>query len=74
MMKVRFHTAFHQVFANMTPVEQIEFIALSVNAKVLTTRFKNDVKELVSLWNEPEYALKNWVYIPERLAASKKPR
>lgn len=60
------HVAFHTLFDNKTPVEQIERL-LSINWTALTEDFKQDVSRILQdARSDSDYIYKNWVLRPRR--------
>lgn len=67
-LKRKFHSNFHAVFDNRTPVGQIEFVG-KFNASSLSRKFNKQLLELVNdfRWYNEIYAYKDGLFIPERL-------
>jgi len=62
-LRENFHRAFHLVFANNEPKEQIQTL-LSLNTTVLTEDFRNEVR--VILDNNDWYIYEKWIFKPTR--------
>ena len=57
------HNAFHLVFGNDTPSEQIERL-LQMNGSALTAGYKSKVYKILDL--QPQYIYKQGVLVPHR--------
>jgi len=58
--KIDFHRAFHRVFSNAMPHEQVLFL-LDFNWNVLRQEFKNDVIHLLTE-KERDFFYKKWIF------------
>lgn len=58
-IKRNMHTAFHMLFENDTPDEQLIRL-LSLNSKVLRWEYKHQIKEIIENWWNDCYV--NWVF------------
>lgn len=59
-LDIRVHRALHLIFANQTPVEQLERL-MGINATALTHQFREDVSRILLL-DDPDYVYKRGVY------------
>jgi len=55
----RVHRALHMIFANQTPIEQIQRI-IGINSTALTHQFKEDVGRILLL-DDPDYVYKRGI-------------
>lgn len=60
-MKENIHVAFHQVFLNKEPHEQIATL-LDINHTALTRIFKKEIYEILNEANNDWWIYKNWIY------------
>lgn len=65
MLKDNVHRALHILFANKSPVEQIEYMMYNINTTALTYEFKNEVWKILSI-DENDFFYKDWLYIPKK--------
>lgn len=56
-----FHIAFHQVFENLLPHEQMAYI-LTFNKSVLNLKFVREVKDILE---DKNYKYRDWIFIKE---------
>ena len=56
-LKDNIHIALHQLFANMTPSEQIKHI-LDINTEAIQWDFRADILKIIDLYNEDIYHLR----------------
>lgn len=66
MLKDNIHRAFHLVFDNLTPPEQIAKLMLSINWTALTDEFKNDIMKILKE-TDNQYYYKNGILVPNSL-------
>jgi len=62
-LKENSHRAFHLIFANDEPIEQIQTL-LSLNTTVLTDSFRNDILDILD--NNDEYIYERGIFKPSR--------
>ena len=71
MLKEKYHNAFHRVFANDDPREQIIRLVCSINISALTDEFRNDILNVLSE-SDKNYYYKDWILLPKNLIWKKK--
>jgi hypothetical protein len=54
-MQDRFHVAFHKIFSNKDPVEQIVYLINRINTTALTEEFKHDINKILEVSEEDYY-------------------
>lgn len=71
-VKDKAHQAFHVVFSNRTPVQQVASL-LYINWSVLTREFKESIVSILAQYDDGNevYAYRNWVLIPEKFIQAK---
>lgn len=63
-LKRKYHEAFHHVFGNMRPDEQLAVI-IDISASALTQNFRDNVTALIN--NDPDYIYKDGILVPIRM-------
>ena len=58
-----FHRAFHAVFQNREPHNQIDYL-LAFNSPVLQPHVIHEVKKI--MLDEYSYVYRNWLYVPKK--------
>lgn len=59
-----FHKAFHRVFENKTPIEQLEYIK-ALNSNVLNVEVIHRIWDVLWEFKDPQYVYRKWVLVPK---------
>ena len=65
MLSDNTHKAFHYIFQNNTPVEQLWNLTFRINYTALSDEFTDDIRRILSE-PDPNYYYRKWVLVPNK--------